>query len=264
MGKSGLIGRKLAATFASTGTPSFFIHPGEAFHGDLGMINADDTLLLISNSGETEEIIRIIPFLKHQKNKIISLTGNENSTLGINSDISLDIGVEIEACKNNLAPTSSTTCTLVMGDTLAICMTEIKNFQPEDFARFHPGGSLGKKLLSKVSDLMKKEELPVCNTTTLFGDLVHIISKGRLGLAIVLEKNEIVGIITDGDIRRAFEKNNDFSLICASNIMTSKPLTVSPNESIIEAEKIMKLNKIGALIVVDEFKKLIGIIQIYN
>lgn len=264
MGKSGIIGQKLAATMASTGTPSFFVHPGEAFHGDLGMIKPIDVALLISNSGETEEVIRLLPFLEYQGNKVVAMTGNVNSTLGKHADVILDIGVEKEACDNNLAPTSSTTCTLVMGDALAIVLSKLKNFQPEDFARFHPGGSLGRRLLTKVSDVMRKKRLPICSTKTVFKDIVLTINKGHMGLALVIDDGVLKGIITDGDLRRVFARENDFSHLTASEIMTPNPKTISPNVRFSETESFMKSEQIGALVVVDSQEKVVGILQIYD
>ncbi|MFD1245246.1 KpsF/GutQ family sugar-phosphate isomerase [Paralysiella testudinis] len=213
MGKSGIIGQKIAATMASTGTPAFFVHPGEAFHGDLGMIKPIDVALLISNSGETEEIIRILPFLEYQQNRIIALTGDPKSSLGCNAHVVLDVGVEREACNNNLAPTSSTTCTLVMGDALAMVLAAERDFQPEDFARFHPGGSLGRCLLTRVADVMNKDKLPVCTPDASFKQVVHSINRDYLGLTLVMQDNALAGIITDGNIRRAFDGDADFILI---------------------------------------------------
>ena len=206
MGKSGIIGKKIAATFASTGTPAFFVHPGEAFHGYLGMIGASDVALLISNSGETEQIIRIIPFLNDQKNKIIAMTGKMGSTLAKFADVVLDVGVEREACNNNLAPTSSTTCTLVMGDILSVAISKQRNFQPEDFARLHPGGSLGRKLLSRVGDVMHKN-LPFVSTGATLSETILAITEGRLGVALVLDQfGSLKGLFTDGDFRRTLTK----------------------------------------------------------
>lgn len=264
MGKSGIIGQKIAATMASTGTPSFFVHPGEAFHGDLGMIKPIDVTLLISNSGETEEIIRILPFLQYQNNTIIAMTGNIHSTLAKHAHMVLDISVDKEACSNNLAPTSSTTCTLVMGDALAICLSEKRNFQPEDFARFHPGGSLGKRLLTKVSDVMKKENLPVCTPSSPFREIVHTINRGFLGLSLVMENNQLKGIITDGDLRRAFEQHDDIMSVTARDIMTTTPKIISQNVRFSEAEEFMRLHKIDSLIVTDDDGNIVGILRIYD
>lgn len=263
MGKSGIVGQKIAATLASTGQPAFFVHPGEAYHGDLGMIHHDDVALLISNSGETEEIIRLIPFLQFQKNKIIALTGQANSALARYANIVLDVGVEREACNNNLAPTSSTTCTMVMGDALAVVLSIARQFQPEDFARFHPGGSLGRKLLTRVGDVMHRQRLPLCVPEDSFRKVVQTITQGRLGLAIVVSDNLLVGVITDGDIRRALDSNESFVNLTASEFMSTCPINVTPDMRLSEAEEIMIKNKINSLIVVHDGEPQ-GVLQIYD
>lgn len=264
MGKSGIIGQKIAATLASTGTPAFFVHPGEAFHGDLGMIKPIDVALLISNSGETEEVIRLLPFLQYQQNKMIAMTGNQNSTLARHADVVLDVGVEREACNNNLAPTSSTTCTLVMGDALAVALSVERNFQPEDFARFHPGGSLGRKLLTRVADVMHKDKLPICKPTDGFRDVVHVINRGRLGLVLVMEGENLAGIITDGDVRRTFDQDVDYRFLTAANIMTRDPKTVTPEVRFADAEAEMRAAKVSALVVLDVESKVLGVLQIFD
>lgn len=264
MGKSGIIGRKIAATLASTGTPSFFVHPGEAFHGDLGMIRSGDIALLISNSGETEEVLRILPFLEHQQNKIIALTGRMDSTLAQHSHIVLDVGVEREACKNNLAPTSSTTNTLAMGDALAVALTVKRDFQPEDFARFHPGGSLGRHLLTRVRDVMAKGPLPVCEPQAVFRDVVNAITYGRMGLTLVMEGDVLRGIITDGDLRRAFEAQDDVKQLRAAQMMSPNPLTIADDIRFAEAEAFMREKKVGALVVQSTEGKTVGVLQIYG
>src|ERR1700740_1849570 len=202
VGKSGLIGRKIAATLASTGTPSFFLHPGEAFHGDLGMVEPNDMVILISYSGETDEVLKIIPFLKWNKNKIISITGNPGSTIAKNSDHHLNVCITREACPLELAPTSSTTTTLVMGDALAVALMEARQFQHEDFARFHPGGNLGHKLLTKVKHEMRTDNLPFIHPDASFTELLLRMSEGRLGMVIVGDRNYVKGVVTDGDLRR--------------------------------------------------------------
>ena len=264
MGKSGIIGQKIAATMASTGTPAFFVHPGEAFHGDLGMIKPIDVALLISNSGETEEIIRILPFLQYQQNRIIAMTGAPKSSLGRNAHVVLDVGVEREACNNNLAPTSSTTCTLVMGDALAMVLAAERDFQPEDFARFHPGGSLGRRLLTRVADVMNKDKLPICTPDASFKQVVHSINRGYLGLALVMQDNVLEGIITDGDIRRAFDRDTDFTILCAQDIMSRTPKTVTPDMRFAEAEAYMRAEKVGSLVVQDDNNEVVGILRIYD
>lgn len=264
MGKSGIIGKKIAATLASTGTPAFFVHPGEAFHGDLGMIRDVDIALLISNSGETEEVLRVLPFLEWQKIPIIALTGKHDSTLARHAHFVLDVSVEREACANNLAPTSSTTNTLAMGDALAIALTVKREFKPEDFARFHPGGSLGKRLLTRVRDAMKKEKLPVCAPDDSFREVINSITYGRMGLTLVLENEKLKGIITDGDLRRAIEKTSNFEEIKANNIMTHEPLTINADCRLSEAEKFMREKKVSALVVLNEDGKLEGVLQIFD
>ena len=263
MGKSGIVGQKIVATLASTGQPALFVHPGEAYHGDLGMIRSDDVALLISNSGETDEILRILPFLKHQNNKIIALTGKLNSSLAKNADVVLDVGVDREACNNNLAPTSSTTCTMVMGDAIAVVLSSERKFQPEDFARFHPGGSLGRKLLTRASDIMRRDNLPICAPNYTFSKVIQIVTKGRLGLALVINENSLIGIITDGDIRRALDQNDEFKKLTAVDIMSLNPVCINSNARLIDAENVMIQNKINSLVVVDD-GELKGILQIYD
>ena len=264
MGKSGLVGQKIAATFASTGTKSFFMHPGEAYHGDLGMIHPDDVIIAISNSGETEEIIRLVPFFEENGNLIIAMSGNKESTLVKHSRYFLDIGVSKEACPLKLAPTSSTTVTMAMGDALAVALMQAQDFQAENFAKFHPGGSLGRKLLMRVSDVMKKDNLPIISSDATFEEVISIISNGRLGLGIVLEDNAIVGVITDGDIGRALKEKKAKALeMSASGLLTKNPVKIESNEKIVVAESIMQERKITALLVVED-NKLAGVIQRYD
>ena len=265
MGKSGIIGKKIAATLASTGTPSFFLHPGEAYHGDLGMIEKNDIVLLISNSGETDEILKLIPFLKSQKNLTISMSGNPISTLGLNTDFHLNTKVEKEACPLSLAPTSSTTATLVMGDAIAIALMKLRNFKDENFAQFHPGGSLGKRLLTKVSDVMRTDNLPICITNELAMDVVHKITKGECGLVVVYDGKKIKGIITDGDIRRHMEeKKNVFFSLTAKDLMSTQPKTINYHSKLVEATEYMNLNNINVLLVTDDSEKFIGIVKLHD
>jgi arabinose-5-phosphate isomerase len=265
VGKSGLIGRKIAATLASTGTPSFFLHPGEAFHGDLGMVEPNDLVILISYSGETDEVLKIIPFLKWNKNKIISITGNQNSTIAKNSDHHLNVCVTREACPLELAPTSSTTVTLVMGDALAVALMEARQFQHEDFARFHPGGSLGRKLLVKVKDLMRKDNLPYIDKNASFTEMLLCMSEGKLGLVIVGNADRIEGVVTDGDLRRALVRNPDTSHLVISEMMTTNPVIIDPEEYISQAEQLMIERKIATILVGSAHEKTIaGVYQIYN
>lgn len=265
MGKSGLIGKKIAATFASTGTPSFFLHPAEAYHGDLGMVEKDDILLLISNSGESDEVLRLLPFLKSQGNSTISMSGNPKSTLAKNTDYHLNIAIQQEACPLQLAPTTSTTATLVMGDALAVVLMKLRNFRENDFAKFHPGGSLGRRLLTNVESIMQKENLPICSKDTKVKELIHKIGSGKAGLVAVLDGEKIIGIITDGDIRRAMERSEEkFFSLRAENLMSVNPKTVKFDQKFIVANEIMNRYKINSLLVVDDRDRFIGIVQVYS
>ncbi|MCW0222594.1 KpsF/GutQ family sugar-phosphate isomerase [Campylobacter lari] len=263
MGKSGHIGAKIAATLASTGTPSFFMHPGEALHGDLGMLTSEDVLLAISNSGETEEVLKLIPVIKKRKIPLIVIAGNQNSTLAKQADIFINIAVKKEACPLQLAPTSSTTATLAMGDAIAVALMRARKFRPDDFALFHPGGSLGRKLLTRVSDLMVSNNLPIVNPESEFNELVDVMTSGKLGLCIVLENKKLVGIITDGDLRRALRANGkprfDFK---AKEIMSEKPKTIEASAMASEAEELMLKHKIKEIVVTQD-EKIVGIIQLY-
>ncbi|EGK8058909.1 KpsF/GutQ family sugar-phosphate isomerase [Campylobacter lari] len=263
MGKSGHIGAKIAATLASTGTPSFFMHPGEALHGDLGMLTSEDVLLAISNSGETEEVLKLIPVIKKRKIPLIVIVGNQNSTLAKQADIFINIVVKKEACPLQLAPTSSTTATLAMGDAIAVALMRARKFRPDDFALFHPGGSLGRKLLTRVGDLMVSNNLPIVNPESEFNELVDVMTSGKLGLCIVLENEKLVGIITDGDLRRALRANDkprfDFK---AKEIMSEKPKTIEASAMASEAEELMLKYKIKEIVVAQD-EKIVGIIQLY-
>ncbi|MCU7940303.1 MAG: KpsF/GutQ family sugar-phosphate isomerase [gamma proteobacterium symbiont of Bathyaustriella thionipta] len=264
MGKSGLVGQKMTATFASTGTPSFFMHPAEAFHGDLGMLMRVDLLILISYSGETEEIINLLPSLKHFGNNIISIVGNVDSTMAKHSDVILSVKVEREVCPNNLAPTTSTLATMGMGDALAVALIKARNFQAEDFARYHPGGSLGKRLLTKVADVMHATNLPVITRDTPLKDAVVAISEGRLGLVVIVENVKVKGIVTDGDLRRALVKQIDMNQASIGEIMTISPITITPDTMLVDAEALMLEKKIKALIVADQNNHLSGILEIFD
>jgi len=264
MGKSGIIGKKIAATMASTGTSSFFLHPGEAYHGDLGMISKEDIVLLISNSGETDELLRLIPFLKSQKNVIIGMSGNPSSTLAKNSSYHLNISVEEEACPLQLAPTSSTTATLVMGDALAVALMKIRDFKEKDFAQFHPGGSLGRRLLTTAEDVMKTENLPLIHLGDNIKDIIQTVSDRKMGLATVINGDTIVGIITDGDIRRAMEsKQEQFFSLKAEDLMSINPKKVDVKARLTDVQEIMTKYKVNSLLVTEN-KKLVGVIQIYD
>lgn len=265
MGKSGIVGKKIAATLASTGTPSFFLHPGEAYHGDLGMVEKEDIVLLISNSGETDEVLKIIPFLKHQKNTTISMSGNPDSSLAKNTDFHLNVSVNIEACPLQLAPTSSTTSTMVMGDALAVALMKLRDFKDVNFARFHPGGSLGKRLLQNVGNVMKKDSLPLITPNESIKKVINILSSGKCGLAVVVNDNSIIGVISDGDIRRAMESNEtNFFKLKALDIMTKEPHTVLETTKLKIAGDLMFSKKINSLIVENDKGLLVGIVQSYD
>jgi arabinose-5-phosphate isomerase len=265
MGKSGLVGRKIAATLASTGTPSFFLHPGEAFHGDLGMISSEDVILALSHSGETDEVLKIVPFIHSNGNVLISITSNPSSTLAKNSDLHLNTGVKEEACVLRLAPTTSTTVQLAMGDALAIALMEAREFTSMDFARLHPGGSLGRRLLMTVGNVMRSNDLPVVGPDCGAVEMIHKVSRGGLGLIIIVDNGQIIGIVTDGDIRRAMESREaEFFKIKALDIATRSPKCVNVNAKLIEAERLMTQNKVNSLLATDDEGALCGVIQIYD
>lgn len=264
IGKSGLVGKKMVATFASTGTPSFFLHPTEAFHGDLGMLKPIDVVILISNSGETDDVNKLIPSLKSFGNKIIAITGNPHSTLGKFADVVLNIHVEREACPNNLAPTTSTLVTMALGDALAIALINARDFRAEDFARFHPGGSLGRKLLCRVRDVMNKN-VPVALPTASFSECLSVMNEGRMGVAVIMQAGELCGIITDGDIRRTLAKFGAESLNkTAEQIMSRNPKTIADSTFLGKAEEMMKELHIHSLIALDDEGKVSGLIEFSN
>lgn len=261
MGKSGHIGKKISASLASLGTPSFFLHPGEAFHGDLGMVTENDLMLLISYSGETDELLKIIPSLQSFGNKIISITGGVHSSLAKNSDVVLDASIEKETCPNNLAPTTSTTLTLVIGDALSSVLTLDKGFTPTDFARFHPGGSLGRRLLTFVKNEMRSENLPFVKADTSLTDALLVMTETRTGLALVMQDNKLQGVITDGDLRRFLISGKSINDSVASEIMNKTPCFISPETRLCEAEELMRKKHIKWLIVSDDGKNIAGIIE---
>lgn len=266
VGKSGLVGAKIAATLASTGTSSFFLHPTEAMHGDLGMIGKDDIVLGLSYSGESEELVQILPHLKRFNIPLISMARDENSTLAKYSDIFINIKVEKEGCPLDAAPMSSTTLTMAMGDALAVCLMKKRNFQKEDFASFHPGGSLGKQLFIKVDDLLRKDNLPIVSRETKLKDAIIVMSEGRLGNVIITdENNELVGLLSDGDLRRAL-MNEDFSMECAvEKIATLNPKTLK-NKDLLASDAIQVVEdfKIQLLVVTDDNNKLVGVLHIHD
>ncbi|EWY38915.1 arabinose 5-phosphate isomerase [Skermanella stibiiresistens SB22] len=271
MGKSGIIGKKIAATLASTGTPSFFMHPAEAIHGDLGMITSDDLMILISYSGETDEVIRLVPSLQHFGVRRIALVGKPDSTLARNCDIVLDASITREACPNNLAPTTSTMAALAMGDALAVALIERRDFKALDFARFHPGGSLGRRLLTRVRDVMHTRRLPIVGCDDPVRDVIVAMTTSRLGIAIVMRDDigepgavALAGIITDGDLRRALLRREGIGGLRASDIMTDQPLTAQEGEMLGDAETRMIEAKVSNLIVVDAAGDVAGVVQIYD
>jgi arabinose-5-phosphate isomerase len=265
VGKSGHIGAKIAATLASTGTPSFFINPLDVYHGDLGVMTPDDVVIAISNSGQTDELLRFIPMVLHTNIPIIGMSGNPQSLLAKYSTCHLNVGVKKEACPLNLAPTSSTTAALAMGDALAIALMQRRNFQPQDFAHFHPGGELGKRLLTTAQDVMRSDDMPILSPQTSLGEAIMIVSEGKLGLGVALEEGKIVGLITDGDIRRAIErwKAELFNHV-VSDIMTRTPKKVSPDTKITEIQRVMQKYKIHSVLVVNEENELLGVVDHYS
>lgn len=264
MGKSGIVGKKIAATLASTGTPSFFLHPGEAYHGDLGMIEPADIVLAIANSGATDEVLRLIPFIKNRGNILIGMTGRPDSLLAKHSDYHLNIAVPAEACPMNLAPTSSTTAMLVMGDALAVALMNERKFTPEDYAVYHPGGSLGRRLLTRVGDVMR-EDVPRIGGDMPLASVIIAISEARMGIAAVVEEDKLKGVITDGDIRRAMARyGSGFFDKKASEIMSAGPKTISSTELVSVAEEIMHRNRIHSLIVTGEDGRVEGVVEFFH
>lgn len=265
VGKSGHIGAKIAATLASTGTPSFFINPLDVFHGDLGVMSKGDVVLAISNSGQTDELLRFIPMVLHMEIPIIAMSGNPQSLLAKYSTCHLNVSVEKEACPLNLAPTSSTTATLVMGDALAVALMNKRHFQPQDFAQFHPGGELGKRLLTTAQDVMITENLPILTPEMHLGEAIILVSKGKLGLGVAIANDTIAGMITDGDIRRAMEKwQAAFVDHTVEDIMTRTPKCVLANTKITEIQKIMQKNKVHTVLVIDHENHLLGVVDHYS
>ena len=265
VGKSGHIGAKIAATLSSTGTPSFFINPLDVYHGDLGVMTKDDVVLAISYSGQTDELLRFIPMVLHMNIPIIGMSGNPGSLLAKYSTVHLHVQVEKEACPLNLAPTSSTTATLVMGDALAVALMRVRDFKPRDFAQFHPGGELGKRLLTTAYDVMRTDDMPVVPPTMHLGEAIIHVSKCKLGLAVAVVDDKIVGLITAGDIRRAMEKwQAEFFDRTVSDIMTRTPKVVSPQTKISDIQNIMNKYKIHSVLVVDDNNRLLGVVDHYR
>lgn len=265
VGKSGNIGAKIAATLSSTGTPAFFANPLDVFHGDLGAMTKDDVVLALSNSGQTDELLRFIPMVLHMNIPIIGMSANPKSLLAKYSTTHIKVWVEKEACPLNLAPTSSTTAALVMGDALAIALMEVRKFRPKDFAQFHPGGELGKRLLTTAQDVMRSEDLPIIPKEMHLGEAIIHVSNGKLGLGVSIENDKVIGLITDGDIRRAMEKwQAKFFGHTVEDIMTRTPKTVLPNTKITEIQSIMHQYKIHTVLVCDKEQRLLGVVDHYS
>ena len=263
IGKSANIATKIVATLNSTGTPAIFMHAADAIHGDLGIVQKDDVVICISKSGNTPEVKVLVPLIKNSKNKIIALTGNIDSYLAKNADFVLNAYVEQEACPNNLAPTTSTTAQLVMGDALAICLLEMRDFTSKDFAKYHPGGTLGKRLYLRVNDLVENNEIPKVKLNTNIRDVIIEISEKRLGTTAVVEGDKIVGIITDGDIRRMLKNNQNIENLIAKDIMSLNPKTINSNAMAIDALEVMEVNNITQILVVDD-QKYVGVVHLHD
>ena len=265
VGKSGNIGAKIAATLSSTGTPAFFANPLDVFHGDLGAMTKDDVVLALSNSGQTDELLRFIPMVLHMNIPIIGMSANPKSLLAKYSTTHIKVGVEKEAFPLNLAPTSSTTAALVMGDALAIALMEVRKFRPKDFAQFHPGGELGKRLLTTAQDVMRSEDLPIIPKEMHLGEAIIHVSNGKLGLGVSIENDKVIGLITDGDIRRAMANwQAKFFDHTVEDIMTKTPKTVLPNTKITEIQSIMHQYKIHTVLVCDKEQRLLGVVDHYS
>jgi arabinose-5-phosphate isomerase len=265
VGKSGHIGAKIAATLSSTGTPAFYINPLDVYHGDLGVMTHDDVVLALSNSGQTDELLRFIPMVLHMEVPIISMTGNSDSLLAKYSDACILVHVDREACPLNLAPTSSTTAALAMGDALAVALMQLRGFKPRDFAQFHPGGSLGKRLLTTARDVMRSDDLPILPADMHLGEAIILVSKGKLGLGVTLTEGRVSGLITDGDIRRAMERwQAEFFDHTVSDIMTVTPKCVLPETKVTEIQRIMQRNKIHSVLVIDDDRHLLGVVDHYS
>lgn len=263
LGKSGHVGRKIAATLASTGTPAYFVHAAEAVHGDLGMITGEDVLIAISNSGEGDELLTIVPLFKRLGGKLIAITGNPESSLAQEADVHLDAHVEREACPLNLAPTASTTVALALGDALAVALLEARGFGADDFARSHPGGSLGRKLLTHVADVMRTDIARIPADTYVPAALAAM-TQGGMGMVVVSHHAAIVGIFTDGDLRRAMEKFGDLRNTPVSEVMTHAPRTIEPQRLAVEAVQMMESHKINQLLVVDATQGLVGALNMHD
>ena len=265
MGKSGHVAKKISSTMASTGTPSFFLHPGEAGHGDLGMVTRDDVAIMISYSGEADEILALLPGIKRMNVPIISLTGNVKSSIAKSSDFHLDVSVDKEACPNNLAPTSSTTAALAMGDAIAVSLINANNFTPEDFAMSHPSGSLGRRLLTLVSSIMQSgEDIPMVLKDTLLIDSLIVMSEKALGMVLVTENGKLAGIFTDGDLRRTLESNTEFQKLTIEDVMTKDCKSIEPQEPALMAMQMMEKYSLNSMPVVDSNNNIVGAINMHT
>lgn len=265
VGKSGHVGAKIAATLASTGTPSFYLNPLDAFHGDLGMVAENDVVLALSNSGMTDELLRIIPSLKERHVPIIGISGNAESLLARHADVHVLLHVAHEACPLNLAPTSSTTAQLALGDAMAVTLMEARHFDAGDYAQFHPGGSLGRRLLTTARDVMRTEDLPTVPTTMPLSEAVICVSRSRLGMVVPVVDDKVVGIVTDGDVRRAMERlKQDFFTVTVGDVMTTTPKCVPETMKISEIQRLMQVNKIHAVLVTDQQRRLLGIVDSFS
>ena len=264
MGKSGLIGRKIAATLASTGTPSLFLHPAEAIHGDLGMVRRGDVVILISNSGETEEIVRLLPAFQRLEARIIAMTASAESSLSKAAEITLDISVDREACPLNLAPTTSALNTLVLGDAIAVALMEARGFEEADFARTHPGGALGRRLLTRVRDAMRTDNLPFVDPDLPVQDAIMVMTEGRLGLALVGTADSLVGILTDGDLRRLLVRGVDLAGTPVREVASPSPLTIAGDLLMADAEARMQESRVQCLVVTDTDGRVVGVVQIFE
>ena len=264
IGKSGLIAQKISSSLASTGTPSFFMHPSEALHGDLGMITDHDTILLVSNSGETSELLSIMPSLERRKNPIISLLGNINSTIARSSEVVLNLNYETEFCPNNLAPTTSTLQTMALGDALTVALIEARQFKEADFARFHPGGALGKRLVTQVKDIMHTPPLPYVESGTLLSDALVVMSKGRLGLCLIMQGKKLEGIMTDGDLRRSLLVDELALRKPIDEFMAVAPIMINENAKFAEAEMLMRQKRIKQLVATSKSGEVTGVIEVFD
>lgn len=264
MGKAGIIGRKIASTLASTGTPAFFVNAGEAHHGDLGMVTSRDTAVLVSRSGKTEEVVELVPYLRQIGVKIVALVGEPDSTLAREADVAVDVSVDGEVCPHNLAPTTSALAALAMGDALAIALMRRRGFSARDFARFHPGGRLGRRLNTRVKDVMRRSQLPIVSLGATVGESLMAITAGRLGLVLVMANQRLVGIVTDGDLRRGMQRHANLLALPISEIMTKSPVTIREDAVLSDALQQMRARKIKALVAIDVDGEVTGIVELFD